>query len=422
VPTDISIDDPPSDVRDEAIPIVLRALHARQAEQLPVTAWLGPDSEASPDYLIQNSDLREYYGTLIGQIAASHWWNVSELDRLPQTYTAGPGVPASWTVDPWKIACLLRVADAAHIDHRRAPRWLRTLLRPRGESGNHWTFQAKLGKPHLDGDALVYTSSEFSVKDADAWWLCYDTIRMIDRELREVELFFEEFGRSRFAANHIKAIESPARLAKFIRTSGWRPVDTTLRVSDVPALVERFGGKQLYGDDPKVALRELIQNAADAIRARRCVNGTPSNIGAISIALRESENGVWLDVQDNGIGMSASVLTGALLDFGVSLWHSSMMQQEHPGLIGRGLKTTGRFGIGFFSVFMLGKHVKVTSRRYDAAHADMRTLEFQHGLSSRPVLRDSSPDEQWPEYGTKVSVRLFKRPDEEQDHMHRDTL
>ncbi len=157
----------------------------------------------------------------------------------------------------------------------------------------------------------------------------------------------------------------------------------------------------------------MIQNAADAIRARRCVKGTPADFGVISIALRERENGVWLEVQDNGIGMGANVLTGALLDFGTSLWRSNTMQQEHPGLIGRGLNPTGRFGIGFLSVFMLGKHVKVTSRRHDAASVDMRTLEFQHGPSSRPVLREPTPNEQWPDCGTKVAVRLLKVPDED---------
>jgi hypothetical protein len=142
------IDHPSRDVVAEAIPIVLRALHARQAERLPVTVWPGHDASASSEYLIQDSDLRAYYGRPIGRVAASHWLNVADLEHLPPILGAGPGLPADWTVDPWKIACVLRVADAAHIDHRRAPRWLRTLLRPGGESGKHWTFQERLGKPH----------------------------------------------------------------------------------------------------------------------------------------------------------------------------------------------------------------------------------------------------------------------------------
>ncbi|WP_295437168.1 ATP-binding protein [uncultured Thiodictyon sp.] len=406
------IENAADDVIAEAVPIVLRALHAKQAEQLPITAWPGPDQPATPEFLIQDSDLRGYYGRLIGKTAASHWWNVADLSALPPVCNAGPGLPASWRVDPQKIACLLRVADAAHIDHRRAPRWLRTLMRPAGESAKHWAFQQRLGKPSRESDALVYTGSEFPVHESDAWWLCFDTIQMIDQELRGVDAFLEETGRPRFKADHVKAAESPARLARYIETPGWRPVDTRLRVTDVAALVERLGGKRLYGDDPRVALRELIQNAADAIRARRCVPGIGADYGVITVTLRDRSDGVWLEVQDNGVGMSTSVLTGTLLDFGASLWRSSAMQQEHPGLVGRGLNASGRFGIGFFSIFILGEHVKVTSRRYAAALVDTRTLEFRHGLASRPVLRDSTPDESLVECGTRVAVRLLKDPDE----------
>ncbi|WP_418219949.1 ATP-binding protein [Candidatus Thiodictyon syntrophicum] len=245
---------------------------------------------------------------------------------------------------------------------------------------------------------------------------------MIDQELRGVDAFLEETGRPRFKAHHVKAAESSARLARYIETAGWRPVDTRLRVTDVAALVERLGGKRLYGDDPRVALRELIQNAADAIRARRCVPGISADFGVITVALRDRSDGIWLEVQDNGVGMSTSVLTGTLLDFGASLWRSSAMQQEHPGLVGRGLNASGRFGIGFFSIFILGEHVKVTSRRYAAALIDTRTLEFRHGLASRPVLRDPSNDEGLVDCRTRVSVRLLKAPDEKGGLLHREML
>lgn len=404
-----AINNPTAEMTAEAVPTVLRALHAKQAELLPVTAWPGPKPSAPAEYLMQDSDLRAYYGGLIGKIAASHWWNVSALADLPPVCNAGPELPLSWRVDPKKIACLLRVADASHIDHRRAPRWLQTLERPVGESARHWTFQARLGKPSADNDSLVYTSGgDFPVDEADAWWLCFDLIQMIDRELRGVDELLEETSLPRFRLNHVKAAESPTRLARYIRTLGWKPVDTRLRVTNIPSLVERLGGARLYGNDPRVPLRELIQNAADAIRARRCVPGMSADHGIIRVTLREYDDGTWLEVLDNGIGMSAAVMTGTLLDFGASLWRSSAMQREHPGLMGRGLNPTGRVGIGFFSVFMLSEQVKVTSRRYDVGLFDTRTLEFRHGLSSRPVLRGPTDEERLMDGGTRVAARLSK--------------
>src|SRR3546814_16121554 len=38
---------------------------------------------------------------------------------------------------------------------------------------------------------------------------------------------------------------------------------------------------------------------------------------------------------------------------------------EFPGLMAAGMTAIGRFGIGFFSVFMLGSEVRVYSRRCD---------------------------------------------------------
>src|SRR6185312_14463111 len=113
-------------------------------------------------------------------------------------------------------------------------------------------------------------------------------------------------------------------------------------------------GSQLYGSDSTVAIRELIQNSADAVQARRRYEKRPSNWGTVRIGLRSEAGAPWLFVEDNGIGMSEQVLTGPLLDFGTSFWRSPLASEEFPGLMAAGMQAIGRFGIGFFSVFMLG--------------------------------------------------------------------
>ena len=73
--------------------------------------------------------------------------------------------------------------------------------------------------------------------------------------------------------------------------------------------------------------------------------------------------------------MSAKVLTGPLLDFGVTYWGSQLMREESVDLLAKGFNPTGRYGIGFFSVFMWGQHVRVTTRRPEEAQRDTRVLE-----------------------------------------------
>jgi len=400
-----SIQNPPPELTRAALADVLREVHAQRASDLPHAEWPTPDGRR--EMLIQDSTLLATYGEIIGAIAASHWWPINDLVKLPPRVNAGEGIPGEWHINPRKIACLLRVADAAHIDHRRAPRFLQALVQPTGVSAVHWDFQRRLGKPSVERNSLLYTGNPFDIENADAWWLCYDMLGMIDDELRGVRGFMDTHDIEPLLISGVKGAKSPEAVAVHIPTRRWRPVNTELRVSDVPALVKLLGGERLYGNDSMVPIRELIQNAADAIRARRLLEDLNLAVGRVLIQHRkDSEGRDWIDVEDDGIGMSAAVLTGSLLDFGKSFWESAAMRREFPGLQSKGIKAVGRFGIGFFSVFMLGDEVTVTSRRHDAAANDTRTLDFRKGLRMRPILREPLPAELLSSPGTRVSVRL----------------
>src|SRR6202020_1786567 len=115
-------------------------------------------------------------------------------------------------------------------------------------------------------------------------------------------------------ARRVKGAGSPEMLSRTVQTRGWRPVDARLQVSDVPRIGENLGGSKLYGNDPTVALRELIQNAADAVQARRRFEKRAADWGQITVSLLKRDEEFWLSVEDTGIGMSEQILTGPLLD------------------------------------------------------------------------------------------------------------
>jgi HSP90 family molecular chaperone len=192
---------------------------------------------------------------------------------------------------------------------------------------------------------------------------------MADGELRAVDGLLADTNRVRLAAKGVLNTDHASRLALDLRTDGWEPADAEIRIRDVPGLVRTLGGNQLYGNRPEVPLRELIQNSADAIRARRKLQGQDNSFGQIIVrpGRDETEQQDWIEVEDNGIGMSKTVLTGPLLDFGATFWGTPRMRQEFPGLEASGMEATGQFGIGFFSVFMWGERVRVLTRRYDRA-------------------------------------------------------
>ncbi|WHA40153.1 HD domain-containing protein [Agrobacterium larrymoorei] len=403
-----------SSAQDEADFAALRLLHASRAKELAETAWISADGNKI--FLIENSDLRNRYGPLIGKIAASHHWPIEELSGLGEQFNAPGHFPREWRVDPVKIACLLRCADAAHLDSRRAPDFLMALTRREGISSHHWIAQNWLARADVsqlndEDDTIVFTSNrDFSKEHTQAWWVAYDAITLVQAEIVASNKLLEArtiIGSPKFAINKVKGTNSPEDMSVYVRASGWEPCSAKIHVGNLQKLVNDLGGKQLYGETDQlgIALRELIQNSRDALAARRIVDQTHN--GLINIQLSEDNDGAWsIEVVDTGVGMSERVLTGPLLDFGSSFWVSSLVQDEFPGLRSSAFRSVGRFGIGFYAVFMVAESVTVSSRRWDAALSQIVTLEFQNGLTLRPTRTRGRPENFPTSASTSVKLKL----------------
>ena len=403
----------------------LRALHASQSARLAIEAWKDNEGEL---YLIDDRELRENYGQLIGELASSHHWDL----EVVVSHFATPWPPASffnvdWVVDPLKIACLLRVADAGHMDGTRAPSFLLRVLQMNSLSRAHWEAQNHLGKLIVspdDSTKLVIASTRpFRRSESAAWWVAFDLISTFDMEIRRCNDVLEASpggSRSPFARRSVAGAGQVNELVRYVKTVGWKPTDSTVHVSDVAALVTNLGGEQLYGKDTDrihVALRELIQNAADAIGVRRSLPGSGEFSGRIFVRLKEREDGRWiLQVDDNGVGMSQTTLTTDLLDFGRSFWVSERAAREFPGVHASGYTPIGRFGIGFFSIFMAATKINVYSRRFDKGLNEVRCLSFENGISLRPTLSFERPDDLGMDLCTRVELELkpgvIRNPDQ----------
>lgn len=396
----------PAGVKAALVTNVLRLLHAQQAESLATQTWsLGQKHF----HIIEDDDLRNHYGPISGKVAHSHHWDSASLPvKFSSIFGSFGEMPAGWTVDAVKVATLLRCADAAHIDHRRAPRRLFAMSKPAGLSEVHWSFQSKLTKPYVIGDRLYYSSIDpFDVSLVDAWYLCFDTVQMVDRELADADENLRSRG-SRFAVVGVKGAKSVGQFAEAVQTTGWKPVGVDVQVSDVPSLARTLGGEALYSS--KLApIRELIQNAADSIDARAQIDSAFSkDKGRIVVRVAEHEGQWRIDVEDNGLGMSERVLTRALLDFGKSFWRSELVKDEYPEMRSGFQSARGKFGIGFFSVFMWAEKVTVVSRKFTAALSDTMALEFLGGVSQRPILREAYPRERISDTVTRVSLAVSK--------------
>jgi len=393
----------------------LRALHAHQAQKLTEIGWNHPDTGQTM-YLIDDFQLRTEIGPLAGSIASSHHWNTEALSMsLGEQFNAPFPLPSEWSVDPVKIACLLRCADAAHINQARAPLFLYALIKRQGVSLEHWRAQNRMMGPSPDtGDqcntAVIYTSSRpFYESDAAAWWVAYDAVSTVAHEIASSNELLRNRARQtapEFKVKRVSGSESIEELVRYLRVDGWMPCGAKPHVSNVESLVKELGGQNLYGKGTPIhlfgiVLREMIQNARDAVVARRFIE--PGFEGEIFVRFTESGQ---LSVEDNGTGMSRRVMTGPLLDFGNSFWKSSLVQSEFPGLRSSKFRSIGRFGVGFYSIFMISDFVEVSSRYWDKGLAEVNTLVFNSGVSLRPILRSGRVNGFSSNISTKVAARL----------------
>lgn len=372
----------------------VRALHAAQAEKVLSVKFQHPSLDLDM-HLLDDPTLRGHMGGIIGRIAASHHWDIAKVARMPKSLGVVSPYHSIGPIRPVLLAALMRAADGIQIDGHRAPDFEFATTNPQDVSRDHWTAQNRLAKG-VDPDdrtALRYNSThDFAEADAAAWWVGFDLATTADRELRTTNALLRDLGMPMLALTRVRDIDEPERFAQHVRTTGWHPIRADIKVGDTGSLIELLGGKGLYGDDVMVPLRELIQNAVDAVRARRLLE--PGYEGRVRVELRQgkdwsNKDGYWLSVADDGIGMSTAILVGPFLTFGESGWSSDSLKAERPGFIGRGFRHIGRYGIGFFSVFMYSREVEVTSRQYDAGLAATRRLQFRSGLDLRPLLQDA---------------------------------
>lgn len=391
--------------------VAIRKLHAGQAEILATQAWADPDSGAQL-FLIEDAVLRRHLGNLIGLVAASHHWDLEKvMSVLPLQFNSFDQFPLDWTIAPRRLACILRCADAAHLDSRRAPDFLYALLNRSGVSADHWRAQNRLTKPTPSmGDRrklTIQSTESFGPADQQAWWVAYDAISVLDREIRSTNAALLADGSAPLGIDGVEGADTPHTLVDYVRVEDWIPTSAQPHVSNVESLISQLGGQYLYGlstDQFQVVLRELIQNARDAVAARLELDRELKP--KILVKLKGDGDSYDLCVSDNGVGMSERVLIGSLLDFGQSFWASDLVTSEFPGLVSGPFRPIGKFGIGFYSTFMVAESLSVTSRFWSRGLESAKTLRFPNGLSMRPILSPASGGELSAADSTLVSLRL----------------
>lgn len=146
----------------------------------------------------------------------------------------------------------------------------------------------------------------------------------------------------------------------------------------------------------EIAIRELISNASDALDKFRFISLTDESLKddqPLEISLKPDEKERILTISDNGVGMTHSELVENIgtiahsgsLDF---LKNAAGDEKEEVSLI-------GKFGVGFYSAFMLADKVEVLTHSYqetsgwkwESDGTGAFTIEPQEGLERGTSIR-----------------------------------
>ena len=185
-------------------------------------------------------------------------------------------------------------------------------------------------------------------------------------------------------------------LRETILTEGWETVDPRVRVSDTPVSsnASAVSSSMATTQSSRCEKRFRTRPTRFAHVPRRARPAGGHNTGLI----RGTEGPDWMTVHvtNNGVGMAREVLTGSLLDFGITLWREPDVMYRIPGLAASSFETSGRFDIGLvFALFMFGRPVRVISRfhlasaghvhpRLPLVRRSARTACWRQGVHRQP--------------------------------------
>lgn len=308
-------------------------------------------------------------------VCQSHGRDISSLDALEETST----------IDLRFCAVMLRLADIMDFDTSRAPEAVYqysgfqktddpNALKSKEEWDKHlasegFDFLHVCERVHMY--SLEYKAFCGSMQ-VEQTINCY--LDWVDQELNHCGRQLKRF------AGRWQDFILPGKIRRNITSEGY--VSGQYRLSlDQDKILELLIGKDLYSD-PSVFVRELIQNAIDAVRTREQLDKSlPSGWkGQINIRCWMDEEGYhWFRIEDNGIGMTEEIIMNYFLKIGSSYYASDAFTKSKLQCnADAGYMPISRFGIGILSCFMGDDR---------ANQVEISTKHFKEGMTSCPALR-----------------------------------
>jgi molecular chaperone HtpG len=380
----------------------LRRHHARLAHEIAIYGFPGIPATDFP--LLQQS--APSVAEAIGAVARSHNENLRVAAEYLESRAKGDLRPGGLV--QLYLMGLLRIADFFQIESDRATPLLQHLREPQSPTSiaeweKHQAVVA-VSWDHRDPFAV-------SVQASDSHTLrTHLQLASLLRALQsELDLTSAVLGET-FGATTLAALQLSRRR---VRTNLDEPeLKARLPFVPQPSFLRsaedlfRLMVGDLYGNEPAIAGRELLQNAVDAVRERRRwekshgaiieTGGFRQMSSDILIEIQELDDEMGLlRVADRGVGMTPRTVVESFLTAGATFSPSPGDDDQDDSHVEH--MKVGRFGIGVFAAFLLGSQIEVTTRYLDQE----RGITFVARLDDELVQLDWNNEAP---LGTEISV------------------
>ncbi len=353
----------------------------------------------------------------LSDLCQSHHWGYDQLksQRFAPRLIGSHGA----FVHLRYLACLLRVADVIEFDPERTPP---VLFQHRNIKPGSRIFWYRDQEIHWMINDARRISISARPPDARIHKAVLETIDAVEQELRLCRRLDDETDFQRYSGGyrlpHRWMLASNVHSDVHAREGTYVYIDGSFR-PDTEKVLQLLAGMELYGDE-LVALREIAQNAYDAVRERIAYeqlacsdeNANQAETGllaahSVTFEIREDGGRCWLCCRDTGIGMSRYLLENYFLVSGVTKRPDLVALERRCAKRGLRIYRSGRFGIGVLSYFLLADRVEVRTRRSnEGGDPDTAGWRFEtEGVGSFGELR---LDGEW-SVGTEVRLRIRER-------------
>jgi molecular chaperone HtpG len=372
----------------------IRRHHHRIAHELARNGIPG-NSENSHFLARNDSDPLRLFVDLSGLVARSHGMAIRPL--LPYL-TRHYHLRTFDSAHPVYLMALLRIADYLQLQSGRAPDSVFQVKRIQSpQSRREWKVHESIKDILYDQNAdpesveIIVDPNRTSI---DVFIRVQEWLKGIQIELdTSWAVLGEVFGRFREKALglSIRRIRSNIDDTEtFGKDAGFVPQRVSFSAADAELL--KLLIKPLYGDRPEIAVRELVQNAVDAVRERIALGERPENPrnADVEVHVRKHDDGKWsLIVEDYGVGMSFDTLANFFLNAGASFRSSMVWKKQFQTDDGKSIVLrSGRFGVGALAAFLLADDPRLVTIKVSTRHVHANTdggLEFEAELSDRPL-------------------------------------